>query len=560
MNAIEFPQQNELEAAISDLRVFMDIAAVSLHEANTAGKQGYILTIILEEDSDQIASDMYDWVDKIIKKYLEITYRVVNISNIIHHLKCANLYYIKWYLAGVNLFKNEEFDLKIKTGMPKAKDLIQKTIKRNAGLISKIEALQRGAQHYAGTNNHQLALLTIHQTINLLFGFVGELVMGRAYSNRNILDHQETIKNFAPLFATFFDPNNRQDVQVMELLHNAHKDFPYYGKMKIKKELVTIAHKKMQRMLKEVKKVYTDQLSYCEEKLSTFVEPILNASATEVAVISDENEISRIITSYIKTGAIYCFGKSESILSQKSTFSAEEENQNLSSHFYLLILEEEHKQNAVHDLADIIKSKTRGRCTATLLIHNVTELKTKQADQRHFFWKIMQDGQLLYQNEQAPPKLNFEEPPKRNLKSAKDYLQNRNVIVNTMVEWQSDPEWSFYSPLKGVVLHNVIEQTCLAMIRLFLGYTPNHFSLVYLLDICKHFNPQTGDFFPARTEQDILLLKILCQSTLTLRYSGDDNVDYQDMDLLEARCNEFVSHADTIVRKELERIQSQDIV
>lgn len=56
MNAIEFPQQKELEAAISDLRVFMDIAEVSLHEANTAGKQGYILTIILQEDGDQISS------------------------------------------------------------------------------------------------------------------------------------------------------------------------------------------------------------------------------------------------------------------------------------------------------------------------------------------------------------------------------------------------------------------------------------------------------------------------------------------------------------------------
>jgi hypothetical protein len=78
MNAIEFPQQKELEAAIADLRVFMDIDAVSLHEANTVGKSGYITTIILAEDSDQIASDMYDWVDKIFKKHLEITYRIIN--------------------------------------------------------------------------------------------------------------------------------------------------------------------------------------------------------------------------------------------------------------------------------------------------------------------------------------------------------------------------------------------------------------------------------------------------------------------------------------------------
>ncbi|TRX30895.1 hypothetical protein FNW52_19470 [Flavobacterium sp. ZT3R18] len=560
MNTIDFPQQKELEAAISDLRVFMDITAVSLHEANTAGRSGYILTIILEEDSDQIACEMCDWADKIFERYLEITYRIINIRDLIDYIKHGNLYYIKWYLAGVRLFKNEEFEVKIKDEIPKAKDLLEKAIKKINGHISKTEALQRGAQHYIGTNNHQLALYTIHQTISLLFGISRELVMGKLQLNSNIFNQQEGIKEFAPLFANLFDRNNNQDIQIAELLHKAYRDFPYYGKMKIKKESVTIAHKKMQRMYKEVKKVYKEQLSYCEEKLSTFEEPLVNETATEVVTIDNENKISGIITSYIKTSAIYCFGKSESMPSQNSAFFHKEENKNMSTHFYLLVLEEEHKENAVHDLADIIKSKTKGRCTATLLIHNVTELKTKQSDQQYFFWKVLQDGQLLYQNKEASPALNFEEQPKRNLKSAKNYLRNRNVIVNTISEWQSDYDWSPYSPLKGVILHHAVEQTCLALIRLFLGYTPNHFSLSYLLDICKHFSPQTGEYFPRRTEQDMQLFKILSQSTWTLRYSGDDNVDYQDMDLLQTRCNEFIDHADVIVRKELERIQSQDIV
>lgn len=49
MSTNQLPEQKELESAIAELLVIMDITAVSLHETNTAGKSGSTLTIILEE-------------------------------------------------------------------------------------------------------------------------------------------------------------------------------------------------------------------------------------------------------------------------------------------------------------------------------------------------------------------------------------------------------------------------------------------------------------------------------------------------------------------------------
>lgn len=435
MSTNQLPQQKELESAISELRVFMDITAVSLHEANTAGKSGYILTIILEEESDEIASEMYDWADKIFKRHFEITYRIINIIDLIDYIKRGNLYYIKWYLAGIHLFKGDGFEEKMNNELPKAQNLLEKAIQHFTSRIAKAEALQRGAQHYAGTNNHLLALFTIHQNITHLFAVAEELVMGRVYLNNNISHHQETIKDFAPQFAKFFDRSNDEDVQMMVLLHKAHRDFSYSDKMKIKKEIVTTAYKKMQQFLKQVKKVCKEQLSYCHDKLLTFKEPVKAESYSKVIVLSDESIITGIITSYIKTKAIYCFGKHASNI----------------NHYYLLVLEEEHKENAVNDLATIIKSKTKGKCTATLLIHSMSDIRTKHPDQQYFFWNVIKNGELLFTDKESYL-LDLQQTPKRNYESAKEYLRWRNVIVNYMEGWQDDYEWALYAPLKGVML------------------------------------------------------------------------------------------------------------
>ena len=52
MSTNQLLQQKELESAIPELRVFMGITAVSLYEANTAGKSGYFLTILEEVDKN----------------------------------------------------------------------------------------------------------------------------------------------------------------------------------------------------------------------------------------------------------------------------------------------------------------------------------------------------------------------------------------------------------------------------------------------------------------------------------------------------------------------------
>ena len=538
MSAVQIQKQKELENAVRELQSFMDITAVTLHEAQTAGRNGHILTIILREESDQIASEMYVWSDKVLNKYRLDAYIIINIGDIMHRLKSGSLYYLKWYLSSIAIFKDEEFDFKIKKNIPPVSVLLKKAVKKCNQHSAKAESLRRGSQHYEGTNNHGLALYTIHQTINLLFGYIGELVMGKEHSDYYILRHLKIIKEFAPVLAKIFDAENNSDLEIAKLMDEARINFPYSGKVKIKKDKVKEAQKKLSQILKESKKIFQEQLSYCDQKAVSFSEPEHLEKQSETEICDYEKIISTAVTSYLKTEAIYCFHKVHSSV----------------LHYYLLIFASENKTNAVHDLAGIIRSRTKEKCTATVLIHTLPEFHNATGDQKHFFTHIILNGTILFKKDSVV--LDAESLPLRSLSPAKEYLSYRNIIVNNMESWQEDYEWACYAPLKGLILHTLAEQICLGMLRFFTGYSPNHFSLSYLLELCCYFNDEISTFFPRITEQDRNLFTLLSRSYASLRYSGEDTFSEEDMNLLQDRYNDFARFCTSLVKNELERIES----
>ncbi|WP_116786995.1 hypothetical protein [Flavobacterium psychrotrophum] len=558
MDAIIIPSEKEFEALINDLRVLMDVTAITLHESNTAGKMGDILTIVMEGNFTEIASEMYDRSEKLFEKYsVQLPCKIVDSADVIHKLKDGNLYYLKWYLTCRTLFKNDTAYSKMIEKLPAAQSVFLKAMKHVLQMFGKADAMSRGAQHYMGTNSHQLALLTIHQNIISLFGIVGELTSGKAYSGKSVNDQQGITEEFAPAFSKLFDRSNPEEAELVELLHTVTRSFPYTGNIKIKKETVVTAYKKMQWMLKETRKVYKEQLSSCEAALSTFQEPV-REKPLKLSDTNDENtaldKISRIIIKAIKTKAIYCFGKNEA-LPPRDSLAVEEKKATIN--FYLLVFEDGLTPNTAHDLAGKIRSKSKGRYTVTLLIHNVAELETEQADQKYFFHKVISSGQQVYLTEHQPI-FNSVTPQQRNIAPAIEYLHYRNTIANILLEHVADGYDSSYTHLTGMLLHHVVEQACLAMIRLFLGYSPNYFSIGYLLEICEHFSPEIANFFPTRTESDLRILKQLSRQPWTLRYSGKDMVSTDEMELLEGRCNEFVAHVHTLVNKALEDMQGMD--
>jgi len=228
-------------------------------------------------------------------------------------------------------------------------------------------------------------------------------------------------------------------------------------------------------------------------------------------------------------------------------------------HLYVLVFVYETIENATSDISDKIKTGTKGSLTATVLIHHVKNLKNHCHDQQFFFWRIMQDGELLFRDCNRPPYLNLVEIPKRNLKSTASYVANRSHVIATLWRWvYNDDDVSSSDEVKMSALHQIVEQTCLSLIRVFTGYTPNHFALEYLFLLCEYFTTLTADFFPRQTLEDKSLFKLLKLQPSTLRFSKFNDINYVHYQLTQERCSEFIKQADIIIQNEMERLNKDE--
>jgi hypothetical protein len=269
---------------------------------------------------------------------------------------------------------------------------------------------------------------------------------------------------------------------------------------------------------------------------------------------SELHIISNIIIESIRTKGIYCFGEKKQTQSFHTPFQ-ESVKQEEFVHLYLLVFVEETIENATNDICDKIKIKTQGRITATLLIHQVHSLKKMHDDQQYFFWSIMQNAVLLFQDTDKPPYLINNETPKRNLKSTSLYAANRKNNISTIWDWvYNDDDINSSYEVKMSGLHQIAEQTCLSLIRVFMGYSPNHFSLDHLFNLCAYFTTITTDFFPRITEEDRSMFKLLKQQPSALRFNKANDVDYLYYQLLEQRCCKFKNKAAVLIQKELDRL------
>lgn len=266
--------------------------------------------------------------------------------------------------------------------------------------------------------------------------------------------------------------------------------------------------------------------------------------------------LSNIIIESISTSGIYCFGEKKQSQTVQNPFqkttSIEEEH----THFYLLVFANEYITNAVADISDIIKTKTEGRYTVTLLIHKAISVQYYTSHKLHFFHKVLKEGYVVYEHHTVPPNIAFDETPKCNISYMRNHWNNRNKIAETFLGIENQLDDTNTEIIQEVMLHTVVEQTCLGLIDVFLGYRPDHFSLGYLFDLCEVFCSLTSDIFPRTTEEDKKLFALLKTNPSSLRWALLKTSHFLNTEILERRCNLFHERACGLIECEFERLEN----
>ncbi|WP_431244257.1 hypothetical protein ACQ9BO_07800 [Flavobacterium sp. P21] len=266
--------------------------------------------------------------------------------------------------------------------------------------------------------------------------------------------------------------------------------------------------------------------------------------------------ISEIVIQKINTSGIYCFGEKKQIQVVQNPFQESVSNQKEHTHFYLLVITNEIIDNATADIADIVREKTGGRYTVTLLLHKATSLRHLAPSKLHFFHEVLTKSQIVFEHVNFPPSVAFAGQPKRNLDSMRSHWNNRKKIAEVYLKNESQVDRSNAQIIQESMLHTSVEQICLGLIDLFLSYQPNHFATAYLFEICEVFTPITSEIFPQTTKEDKKLFDLLKAHPNKLRWATLKTSDFLNTEILERRCNLFQERASELVESELNRLEN----
>ena len=546
----DHPQQAELEKAVELVMAFSAVSSIYFSPHIEEDLNAGIIMVIIAEDSPHAWDDLNENYWKVFEAFPQFSFRIFSAQWVEDELKDGNPFFVMHCTKNSLVYSTEESEefnfverLKPKRFLKKAKSEFDK--EDNSAFILGINL-----KYYQRQEDHLQAAYNIHQNIRWLLIAASNFLTGEYLVEHDLKVHQNHVGKFSKELAKSFDIDNEQEMVLLELLNAAcYAVQNGYDAPELTKEIIDVAEAKKDWVCVEVDRLFKECICRCKYEFSRTKNPLITIEQDEPLKL-----ITQIVAESVEISALYCIGQRNVNRSAVNVLLDDNAVDFQNTHYYLFLIVKDFQGHVPGNITFKIRTSTNGKYSATVIMHSKKSLQQKKGDQQYFFYQIMQRGQLLFQETLKPPFLPFEEVPVRNIPSAKRYWTQRDRTKTFLMEAES-LDGGGATKIHVYLMGLVIEQTCLGLIRVFLGYMPNHFTLPYLFELCEYFTPLTAEIFPRVNEKDRELLRILSGRTTSLRYGYIDDVPYHDYEVLNNRYYEFVERADKLAVAELERLE-----
>jgi len=250
---------------------------------------------------------------------------------------------------------------------------------------------------------------------------------------------------------------------------------------------------------------------------------------------------------------IFAFGYKTYTNSASSLLTSQTQKGTINHHFDLLVFSNKAFPNGGSNIANTIAESSNKTITASVLLHKVTDLATKQASQQWFFDNVLHYGQRLCLETTAPPYL-LNNMPTRDIASDTTYWLKCVAVGQFHLQAAAESEQLDITLCKIALLNTAATQLASGLLRVFLGYTPNEFGLKYLLQLCGHFTVLPSQLFHQQTPEAIRRYKMLCAPTSMLNHWTRLNAREEDFMVLLDGCQQLLEGAMVLAEAELGRL------
>ncbi|MCR5862320.1 hypothetical protein LRS05_09260 [Flavobacterium sp. J372] len=363
----------------------------------------------------------------------------------------------------------------------------------------------------------------------------------------------DIINHYAPELRDILDIQTKEGEEILIPLQAAYnssiKKHPIES---VEKSVLEQAEAKYQHLYAELENYYYRYLAGTKSKFKGFNQSLNGGASilkeklsTNYFVDSALVEISEIIRGFVKVRAIYCLGYSvTSSYKKQKAFSKELPNY----HFYLLVLNSEHRQNIVPELQALIKKKFAGKYMVTILQHRSQYLRNQTVNQKHFVNAVVRNGLEVYNNPDHP----FYEIPvaaERDLTFSKNYWDNRMRLAEGFLALVHTEQ----PIILNILMQQAVQQMAVGLIGLFMGYHPNIYSTNYLIRLLDCI-PKLPKLF-TNSEEDRRLSQLLSANIDMLKHKNIGQETIEDSSKMFQKCRDFYDKILVIGNKELERLE-----
>ncbi|WP_131539904.1 HEPN domain-containing protein [Pedobacter nototheniae] len=241
------------------------------------------------------------------------------------------------------------------------------------------------------------------------------------------------------------------------------------------------------------------------------------------------------------------FGEISSTKNSFTSFFPEQANN--SFHYYLLMVIKG-TTRIEHGVQDYVNMHfNHGKIT--IFVHSLESVDTAIAGNNRFFITVFNTGIQLYSHDGT---LNlFPEyilDKKISLEKARKHLYHRIPMAQGFLDGAGECFSNEKFNVCVFMLHQVVEQSCIAMIRVFMAYRSDIHHLGRLLDICACFSAEPRALLLGTPENRRLFEKLM-NSYSHARYKDNFNVEMGDADKLYSLVHNFLILAKDLCDKKI---------
>lgn len=557
---MKIPKQQEI---ITRLVAELEILLIFISEALYSDQKASTWILISKKKHAKLTEQQLRSIKSIFQEYDISHYLIFSSDYLYKQIAEENLFFIQYCLPQNIVYQNPDFDESKLNGFSfhiNTLDRIKTNINEE---LNKATSFLDGANFYIEQKNLEQTSFMLHQYMELLLRSLGLFVLGREKVSHSIKEQQIFLQRFIPDLGSLFHEEIENEQRVLKLLDEAYIKVRYSRNFEITEGdlniiidkadwLDSLVHSILDKLLSNFRLKYLTSPAK-NEKNTTTKSNGMNLSEDDYRI----RNIINILKTKVALHTVFVIGTHKDTHTQKNYFKEPSENISVFISYTLLIITNKKLPMPLSKLMDDTNKVLEKE--EVFIIQYTENMVFKLLDRGcNFLDNILNTALPVYHiNESFISCSHRPSYHEKVWKRINTVWQTRYKRASFLCEVLEDQyQEMIEEPLTKLhILNCATEQACLGMLYVFWEFKPSHYSIPYLLHLCKNFSGLPEDIFDKSSHRKHHSYDLIRTAPYHMRFKTKTKLHKKEVESAYRLGAEFIRRASEEAFQELERIK-----